>query len=110
MNKVESRYKNPDKYIDSLKRQIHNLNQEVRSFKWKLGASRNATERVQGTQCVIWKQELMDVDRQGAQSQALGVFEPGDTVINIGTVEKVIKTLNGSEIHYKLRETRRRRW
>lgn len=89
MNTVQSKYRNPDKLIEKLRRRLKERGELVSRWSW-----------------------CNDADNLIAESDILGVFRVGDTVLIEGRVVEVHESADSnrkieSEIRYKCVETRR---
>ncbi len=100
-HKVESKYKNPDKMIDSQKKRIGELQRA-----WDSALKYQKT--LEGD--FVEDYEKVEPDTLRTDTVSLFEFEVGDTIINIGEVVDVVasKKDNESTIFYHTLETRRR--
>ena len=114
-HKVESKYKNPDRYVKLLKKEIDRaLTAASRcrvSYSNALGdknsAVNNAVNAVWGKRVNTWVDGIHE--ELGARTLTLGKFDPGDTIILVGKVTKVVKDEDGtSTVFFDRVETRRR--
>ena len=102
-HKVESQYKNPDRYIAILKKQVDEAWRRARDD----GA---ALDRERGECVVSWASDI--IHKQTAASSILGVLRVHDSIHIVGSVTKVNETLEDdgtstSKISYRLNETRK---
>ncbi len=93
--KVESKYKNPDRYIERLKNEL------------------TCTQRIARENLERMGQTLFDytddtVLKLSTSSSRLGSFRAGDTVILLGCVKKITEEHDGSEIEYENVTVRRK--
>ena len=95
-HKVESKYKNPDRYIRWLKSRLQATERSRQFWEDRSGN---------------WVVEYTDDDekRMGLLAQDFGVFEPEDIVIIKGRIIKVEQDLTGSFITFDKIQFRRRR-
>lgn len=119
-HKVDSKYKNPDLYIAILKKQLDEV--------WRVALKRladyqrernGANERTRREVAAVWGEQV-NTWTKGAEDSldgsglSLGLFNPGDTVIVVGMVTRVLKTKDRqskkcqSSIWFDRIETRRR--
>ncbi len=112
---VESKYKNPDLYVATLKKQLDEVWGVARQRLRDYAHERNgATARVKREVDAVWGEQVNTwvggvTAERGCNALSLGVFNPGDIVILIGRVREVRKHINkDSVIEYELLETRRR--
>lgn len=107
------KYKNPEKYIEKLKRQIQNIESELARRKREKDRQH---KQLMGSLIANWKNGITET--QSCGNYALGEFKPEDTIVIIGRIRKVEKEFNpecnnrSSEVEYELISTRRadQRW
>lgn len=87
MNKVESKYKNPDEYIRRLKAQVDEA--------WAC-AGRSHEEMG----CLVFEYDEESVLSINTDDSQLGVFRVGDMVVIRATVKKITEEKDESEIQY----------
>ncbi len=95
MKKVESKYKNPDKFIERLKTQLDEA--------WK--ATREANEDQGNWVLTFSKNTEFSIN---ATSRRLGEFRTNDIVIITGRIKKITEELDSSEIEYDKITVRRK--
>ena len=95
-HKVESQYKNPDRYIAILKKQVDEAWQRARDER--------------GERIVSWASGI--IHKQAADCSILSILRVHDSIRIVGSVTEVNETLEDdgtstSEISYRLNETRK---
>ncbi len=105
MKMVESKYKNPDKFIEQLKGTIDTKHGRIQRLLLQISELR-------GDVVVYWNRSV--TRRQGLTSRDLGDFMLGDRLIHVGEVTSVKEFHNSagypeSEIEYRLLRTRKTR-
>ena len=103
MPKVESKYKNPDKYIQKLKSQN----------KWLSDRNKNATTRESNNRGSVVVNYTPNTEKEvSVASGNLGSLTPKDKIVIVGKVRKIVKELsskNEIETHatYELLQVRK---
>lgn len=102
-HKVESQYKNPDRYIAILKKEVDEAWQRARD-------DGVALDRERGERVVSWASGI--IHKEAADSSILGILRVHDSIRIVGSVTEVNETLEDdgtstSEISYRLNETRK---
>ena len=101
---MAKKIKNPEKYIERLRGQLQKAESRAREYF-------NELIQVRGKLQVVWQPHF---NQQSCDSNKLGSFRAGDTILIVGTVTKVEETFDpkcnnrSSCIGYIVRETRRR--
>lgn len=113
-HKVDSKYKNPDRFIAILKREVAAARRVAHSEHLSYISEHNgANARVErevaavwGKQVNMWKKNICDSIE--ADGLSIGLFDPGDTIILVGTVKQVTKYKDRSaKVLFDRVETRR---
>jgi hypothetical protein len=111
---VESKYKNPDKFIARLKKEVDRVrtafHSSVCSRYEECLEHERVVKRLRGESVINWAPGIYG--EQSARSQKMGDFRVGDKIAIIGSVTSVVEALNDkgvvhSSIKYERLETRR---
>ena len=96
MNKVKSKYKNPDKYVERLKVELARTRRYAHDNSARMGIF--LFDYTQETEFSL-----------SSERTSLGVFRTGDTVIITGTIGKVVEdSTEGSNVQYRNITVRRK--
>ena len=97
MYKVESKFKNPDKFIEQLKGQVDWL-------KLNFDSLNDENNGLRGQRIVLWKQYE---ETQEAHTDCLTKLHVGDTIMIRAKVCEVSSRDGASKIAYFVKETRK---